>query len=197
MRTLFTPLASLLFGAVGASPLLAQQPVSPAEYYSRSNPPPTDPRIVGLEARLSVLEEKVAAQEPKLDAILKAVSGKAAPVASVPASVVAPPLPKAVSVAVAGVRAPLSHTHTCSQGHSWDHVANPTHNCPVCGEYVTRVDSPSRMVNVNVAAPVAVTTVSEVSGSYYSISASGGCASGQCSAPSSGFARRGLLGWRR
>ncbi len=79
MRTLFTPLAALLFGAVVASPLLAQ-PVSPAEYYSRANPPPADPRIEGLTNRVLAVEAQLAAQDATLKAILAAVTANKDPV---------------------------------------------------------------------------------------------------------------------
>ncbi len=60
------------------------------------------------------------------------------------------------------------HTHTCANGHTWNHATNPTHNCQVCGlpQYVQ--DSTPRAVSQqNYQAPT------------YS-SQLGGCANGQC-----------------
>lgn len=31
-------------------------------------------------------------------------------------------------------RAAVGHTHTCINGHTWDHQANPTHTCQFCGQ---------------------------------------------------------------
>ncbi len=34
---------------------------------------------------------------------------------------------------VTTTRAPVGHTHTCRNGHTWDHQENPTHTCRFCG----------------------------------------------------------------
>lgn len=46
-------------------------------------------------------------------------------------------------------RAPTGHTRTCpSCNITWDHQANPGHNCPQCGREQRIVDQPSRPVTV-------------------------------------------------
>lgn len=44
------------------------------------------------------------------------------------------PQPKVTQPTVAQSYAPtIGHTHTCANGHTWDHNTNPTHTCQVCG----------------------------------------------------------------
>lgn len=174
MRNLFSVLAvGLLSG-----PVFAQ---SPTEYYSKTNPPPQDPKIAVLEARLDKLEAKSVAQDSKLDAILAAVS-KPAPVQVAKAPVPVQPVQQVTS----GVRAPVGHTHTCANGHSWDHTMDGgSHLCPFCGLPQTIQDRTPRMV-----APVAPAVTSPATPSYhlcqsYSLGASGGCANGSCQSGSS------------
>lgn len=45
-------------------------------------------------------------------------------------------------------RTPIGHTHSCPQHGTWDHVSNPSHNCPVCGREVLIQDNPPRIVNL-------------------------------------------------
>jgi hypothetical protein len=70
-------------------------------------------------------------------------------------------------------RAPVGHTHTCANGHTWDHSVTAGHDCPTCGlpQYVQ--DTAPKRVTVGAA------------------SSSGGCTNGQCEAisrPASRFA---------
>lgn len=47
-------------------------------------------------------------------------------------------------------RQSIGHSHTCSRGHTWDHTMDGgNHNCPFCGQHVTRVDTPSRMISIS------------------------------------------------
>lgn len=50
-----------------------------------------------------------------------------------------------------GYRQPRGHTHTCANGHTWDHLSNPTHNCKICGlpQYIQ--DSRPMPVLINLA----------------------------------------------
>lgn len=90
-------------------------------------------------------------------------------------------------------RSPIGHTHTCSRGHTWDHSANPGHNCPVCGESQYVQDSRPRQENVGAvrsapqvqAAPVRTYTIG---------ASSSGCANGQCE--TADFRGKGLFGRR-
>lgn len=60
------------------------------------------------------------------------------------------------------------HTHTCANGHTWNHATHAGHDCPVCGLSQYIQDPVPRAVNL--------------SGGTYSLNgASGGCANGQCS----------------
>lgn len=46
-----------------------------------------------------------------------------------------------------GYRAPVGHTHTCGNGHTWDHQANPGHICLSCGlSQYTQDRSPRRVL---------------------------------------------------
>ncbi len=77
-------------------------------------------------------------------------------------------------------RAPIGHTHTCANGHTWDHTATAGHNCPICGlpQYVQ--DARPRMVTV---VPRASAVVARPAAQYHDIMQSlqgGGCASGNC-----------------
>lgn len=47
-------------------------------------------------------------------------------------------------------RAPIGHTHTCANGHTWDHQANAGHTCQTCGlsQYV-QDRTPRRVTIVN------------------------------------------------
>ncbi len=45
-------------------------------------------------------------------------------------------------------RPPIGHTHTCSNGHTWDHKANPTHTCKFCGRQQFVQDTPARPVTI-------------------------------------------------
>lgn len=89
-------------------------------------------------------------------------------------------------------RSPRGHTHTCSNGHTWDHDANPTHKCQFCGVSQFVQDRVSRPVTVE--RTVQTTTVTQPTHTYdhspthssiYSIPgvSSGGCANGQCATP--------------
>lgn len=51
-------------------------------------------------------------------------------------------------------RQPIGHTHTCANGHTWDHQANSGHTCLICGlsQYVQ--DSSPRMVTVRTSSNV-------------------------------------------
>ncbi len=71
---------------------------------------------------------------------------------------------------VATARQPSGHTHTCANGHTWDHSVTAGHNCPVCGlsQYVQD------------ARPRAVTAGAVSAPRTYSLP-SGGCANGNCS----------------
>lgn len=45
-------------------------------------------------------------------------------------------------------RAPVGHTHTCANGHVWDHTSNPGHVCQFCGAVQTVQDRSPRPVTV-------------------------------------------------
>lgn len=47
-------------------------------------------------------------------------------------------------------RAPVGHTHTCPSGHTWDHSANPSHACEICGATQYVQDARPRPVTVRV-----------------------------------------------
>lgn len=91
--------------------------------------------------------------------------------------------PKAVSPPVAvAPRAPHGHTHTCSNGHTWDHSVTSSHNCPVCGTFQNVQDPSPR------TATAAPTNVSP----FQTGTVTGGCPNGNCAVPQRGgiFRRR-------
>jgi len=100
------------------------------------------------------------------------------------------PITAFVPSPISGFRAPVGHTHTCANGHSWDHQANPTHTCQFCGLSQYDQDPVPRMVATGTSSGVVKMQGFEQS---YSLSAysSGGCTNGQCSAPQS-VGRRGF-----
>lgn len=76
-------------------------------------------------------------------------------------------------------REATGHTHTCANGHTWDHTTNPTHTCQICGLSQYVVDS----------VPKAVTASSPF------MTLGSGCANGNCPAPAT-YTRPKLFGRR-
>jgi hypothetical protein len=95
---------------------------------------------------------------------------------------------KATTQTIFTTRVPQGHTHTCVNGHTWDHAANPTHVCKFCGASQFVVDSPSRPVTVvrtfqvqaEATAPQTRAPAAPLFSVFRSVQA-GGCANGQCS----------------
>jgi len=67
-------------------------------------------------------------------------------------------------------RSPVGHTHTCRNGHSWDHTSNPTHNCLICGEPQYTIDPVPRLVP----------TTSSTALKYSLPTSTSGCGPGGC-----------------
>lgn len=66
---------------------------------------------------------------------------------------------KARVVTTVTYRAPVGHTHTCSQcGTTWDHQTNSTHKCANCGSFQYYQDVPSRQVTVRKTVTESVST---------------------------------------
>lgn len=73
--------------------------------------------------------------------------------ATAPATYVAPNPPgqeatQFQEVTRVSYRAPVGHTHTCANGHTWDHSANPSHTCRECGQSQYYQDTSPKMVRV-------------------------------------------------
>lgn len=95
------------------------------------------------------------------------------------------------SVIQAMYRRPVGHTHTCANGHTFDHKdgANKDHVCPHCGVVVTETDPRPRMVKETVPGLEAVTTEGPVT--YQRVltatitpqSIGSACANGSCAMP--------------
>lgn len=81
---------------------------------------------------------------------------------------------KASVQTVATYKAPVGHTHTCANGHTWDHETNPTHTCQICGLTQFNQDTAPRMVG----------TLQQYSLTQSTYSSSG-CVGGNCPTPSS------------
>ena len=45
-------------------------------------------------------------------------------------------------------RSPVGHTHTCRNGHTWDHMENPSHVCKICGASQYYQDRTPQMVPI-------------------------------------------------
>lgn len=111
----------------------------------------------------------------------KCACGVAKAPAPAPAVVAAPAPVQMVTKQVTASRAPVGHTHTCPRcGMTWDHQANPGHNCANCGTAVYVQDRSPRMVTTvrTVTVPV---TAPQQSFPAYLLPGGGGCANGSCS----------------
>lgn len=97
---------------------------------------------------------------------------------------------------VMATRSPQGHTHTCPNGHTWDHSATPGHNCPICGSAQFVQDRSPRMVTVMrtvkvetpevayASVPQTAPAIAAPAQTYLSpviYKARGGCANGSCS----------------
>lgn len=71
------------------------------------------------------------------------------------------------------------HTHTCVNGHTWNHAVHAGHDCPVCGSSQFQQDPSPRAVNLGTS-----------QFKTFNLSSTGGCANGQCGTPQ----RTGLFG---
>jgi hypothetical protein len=118
---------------------------------AEADPPALTPDPPRLEQRVEVLERKVA----ELERLLAAKPSPAAPVYTAPAT-----------------REAVGHTHTCTNGHTWDHSVTSGHTCPVPGCGLSQYYQDSY--------PRAVTTAGATYQPNYTLS-SGGCANGSCS----------------
>ncbi len=78
-------------------------------------------------------------------------------------------------------RAPIGHTHTCANGHTWDHSVTAGHNCPICGQAQYIQDRSPRMVTVVSSPSPARAAQPQYHEVMQLFQASGGCASGNCS----------------
>lgn len=79
-------------------------------------------------------------------------------------------------------RGPIGHTHTCANGHTWDHAANPSHTCQFCGLSQFIQDPVARPVTIVAANPVPsapLQTYTLPSATY------GGCVGSNCTVPQS------------
>lgn len=88
-------------------------------------------------------------------------------------------------------RAPVGHTHTCKNGHTWDHQLSTSHNCPYCGAFQNVQDRSPRPVTIKVAASSSIQQKEEiprltaptpvVRHEIYTLPAvTSGCENGQC-----------------
>lgn len=157
MKTLLTGLILLVF----AGSVTAQLPPDPPPIQRIEK---LEDKTVELEKRIAVLEDK-GTKAPKTTN--EAVFGK--------------PLPATTT------RVAVGHTHTCVNGHTWDHTMDGgSHRCPICGQPQYVVDSVPKMVT---GSP---TVVYSQPMTTYQITpySSGGCANGQCG---SDYYSRGLF----
>jgi len=86
-------------------------------------------------------------------------------------------------------RSPMGHTHTCANGHTWDHAANPSHVCRFCGTSQYVQDRSPRPVTVTrvVSVPASSTAVQGVPVQSPRVQSfdmlfgtGGGCPNGNC-----------------
>lgn len=189
-------LASLAL-LVLAAPLYAASPDPPPVVCA--DPPPLVKRVSDLEVRMAALESKFGVKSacPNCTGCVNGCNcvGGGSFCKNQACSTTSPLVARAAPVETfqlaPSVRAAVGHTHTCANGHTWDHTVTAGHNCPVCGlpQYVQ--DSRPRMVNTAggavratpVAAPSSFSSETFQSYSLGGCSA-GGCAGGSCSAAS-------------
>jgi hypothetical protein len=109
------------------------------------------------------------------------------------------------SVIKATYRNPVGHTHTCANGHTFDHKdgANLNHVCPFCGLRDVDQDPRPRMVRERIpgteAGGILTATITPRSGIeamttegpvLYTLAPLGACANGSCAAST-----RNVSGW--
>lgn len=97
-----------------------------------------------------------------------------------------------ITVPVLTHRQPMGHTHTCVNGHTWDHAMTAGHNCPICGAAQYVQDRTPRMVTVRTTTtrvvpvttqatlPIAVPGRATTQYPANPFQSGGGCASGNC-----------------
>jgi hypothetical protein len=95
-------------------------------------------------------------------------------VPAIPAPPVVTPLPT--------TRAAVGHTHTCRNGHTWDHSENPTHNCRICGAFQNVQDRTPRPVTVTRAVQSAPPVI-RAAPVTIRLPQTSGCANGNCASP--------------
>lgn len=136
-------------------------------------------------------EDKSAAVAAKINAC--AAKSKAAAVAiNQKKSWIISESPKTTKTTVTAswnTRAPVGHTHTCTNGHTWDHKLSASHNCPYCGQFVNVQDRSPRPVTVKTASSVQETAPVEMFTMPARVGSAGNCANGQCQNPSMRFFR--------
>lgn len=147
MKAILVGISVLLFSSMVA----AQGPPDPPPIQRIEK---LEDKTADLEKRISRLEATVASSPKTTN---EAVFGK--------------PMPSPTGVKVA-----VGHTHTCSNGHTWDHTMDGgSHRCPFCGQSQYVVDSTPKVVTgspVQSSSPVVSYQIVPYS--------SGGCANGQC-----------------
>lgn len=92
------------------------------------------------------------------------------------------------------VRQAHGHTHTCANGHTWDHDENPTHTCQQCGLSQFYQDTTPRLVQTVRASPASKTLPNQMQYNLPSASIGNvsGCAGGNCPTATYSSPRRGL-----
>jgi len=185
-----------------------------------------------FEARLSAVERREAGRDDTIDALRKRVANLEGRTATAATAATAPVAPRATApcgpgdnlayptivttdntgvlintrATVRSAAGTAGHTHTCRNGHTWDHsMDGGSHRCPTCGESQFVQDSGPRRVS---AAPSRGSAGGCPTGGCptgggppaQSRGSAGGCPTGGCptggcpSAQSRSYGRAGLFG---
>lgn len=232
LRSVMTSAAAVLMFAIlmaGLTATARADDAPPAVYV----PPPVDARVTKAEGRLDHIEQAQQQQaeiNARVLAELKALRADLAATKNTPAVVKVdspsakhdtPTMlpPASTSERYKPTRpnltgAPIDHTHTCRNGHTWDHTMDGgSHDCPYCGAHQTYQDAGRKPVTMAVreatraesggtvtatatAATAATTTAQPAPILAYSLGGSGsGCANGACAAGGYSSYSQQRTGW--
>jgi len=177
MKSLLSMLALVVFAFTAK----AEQP----KYYLNDNGT-VELRLANVESKVQDLEDRVTKLEksnlPPLRSALPASAPTVTKAPATPEKLYAPFVQPAT-------RAPIGHTHTCVNGHTWDHTMDGgSHNCPFCGSRQTTQDRFAQQVTI--VPMVAAASRTNTSSNYTyteSFKASSGCANGACATGNTGW----------
>lgn len=106
---------------------------------------------------------------------------------------VSQPVPVTRYVTQATYRAPVGHTHTCANGHTWDHSVTDSHTCPVAGCNLQQWTQDSYPRSVNTGGVTSYVTPAGYSTPFATSGVTSGCVGGNCPTASYSSGRTGIF----